>query len=63
VQEIGDMIRRLSESGITILLVEQKLPIARRVADQFCILDKGQMVAEGLIAELSDEIVRRHLTV
>jgi urea transport system ATP-binding protein len=63
VQEIGDMIRRLSESGITILLVEQKLPIARRVADQFCILDKGQMVAEGLIGELSDEIVRRHLTV
>ncbi|MEO2169733.1 MAG: urea ABC transporter ATP-binding subunit UrtE, partial [bacterium] len=63
VQEIGDMIRQLSESGITILLVEQKLPIARRVADQFCILDKGQMVAEGLIAELSDEIVRRHLTV
>ena len=63
VQEIGDMIRQLSESGITILLVEQKLPIARRVADQFCMLDKGQVVAEGSIAELSDDIVRRHLTV
>ncbi|MFP6662916.1 MAG: urea ABC transporter ATP-binding subunit UrtE [Deltaproteobacteria bacterium] len=63
VQEIGDMIRRLNDDGITILLVEQKLPIARRVADQFCILDKGQVVAEGSIAELSDDIVRSHLTV
>lgn len=64
VREIGDVIRRLnSELGITVLLVEQKLPFARRVADSFHILDKGRLVAEGAISELSDQVVQSHLSV
>ena len=47
VHEIGDIIIRLNkEKRLTILLVEQKLPFARRVAQNFCILDKGRSVAE-----------------
>ena len=43
VQEIGDIILRLNrETGVTVLLVEQKLPFARRVASEFLILDKGR---------------------
>ncbi|MEC9361612.1 MAG: ABC transporter ATP-binding protein, partial [Pseudomonadota bacterium] len=45
------------------LLVEQKLPFARRVASEFRILDKGRLVASGAIAGLTDDIVRKHLTV
>ena len=45
------------------LLVEQKLPFARRVASEFCILDKGRRVAAGPIGELTDEVVRAHLSV
>ncbi len=64
VHEIGDtMIRLNRELGITILLVEQKLPMARRVADRFTVLDKGRVVASGLMAELDDALVRRYLTV
>jgi urea transport system ATP-binding protein len=64
VHEIGDVIARLNrELGLTVLLVEQKLPLARRVADRFCILDKGRAVATGAMADLGDELVRRHLTV
>ncbi|MFI4979432.1 MAG: ATP-binding cassette domain-containing protein, partial [Nevskiales bacterium] len=64
VHEIGDLILRLNaEQGLTVLLVEQKLPFARRVASHFRILDKGRLVADGVIAELSDEMVRHHLTV
>lgn len=64
VQEIGDIIKRLNrEIGLTVLLVEQKLPFARRVADRFCILDRGRNVAAGAIGELSDGLVREHLTV
>ena len=38
VHEIGDIILRLNqEEGLTVLLVEQKLPFARRVASEFCI--------------------------
>jgi urea transport system ATP-binding protein len=64
VHEIGDIILRLNkEEGLTVLLVEQKLPFARRVASEFCILDKGRRVASGEIGELTDEMVRDHLSV
>jgi len=64
VREIGDVIRKLNrEEGLTVLLVEQKLPFARRVADSFCILEKGSVVAEGSIDALSDDIVKAHLSV
>ncbi len=64
VQQIGEVILRLNrETGLTVLLVEQKLPFARRVADQVRVLDKGRLVASGGIEALTDELVRQHLTV
>ena len=64
VQEIGDIIKKLSsEIGLTVLLVEQKLPIVRRIADNFSILDRGRKVAAGQIDELSDELIKQYLTV
>ena len=64
VHEIGDVILRLNkEEGLTVLLVEQKLPFARRVASEFCILSNGRPVALGRTSELTDEMVRTHLSV
>jgi len=64
VHEIGDIILRLNEEmGLTVLLVEQKLPFARRVASEFRILEKGRCVAGGAIAMLTDDLVRAHLSV
>jgi urea transport system ATP-binding protein len=64
VHEIGDIILRLNqEEKLTVLLVEQKLPFARRVASEFLILDKGRGVAAGPISALTDEMVRAHLSV
>jgi len=64
VVEIGDVIMRLNEEdNITVLIVEQKLPFSRRVGKQFEILDRGRNVARGEIAELSDELVQKYLTV
>jgi urea transport system ATP-binding protein len=64
VHEIGDIILRLNhEQGLTVLLVEQKLPFARRIASEFCILDKGRRVAAGSIDSLTEEVVRTHLSV
>jgi urea transport system ATP-binding protein len=64
VHEIGDILLKLNrEEGLTMLLVEQKLPFARRVASEFCILDKGRRVAAGAIGELTDDVVRMHLSV
>ena len=64
VHEIGDTIIKLNrELEMTVLLVEQKLPLARRVADRFYVLDKGRAVANGAMSELDDALVRRYLTV
>lgn len=64
VAEIGDIILRLNrEIGLTVLLVEQKLPFARKVGDRFCILDRGRNVAAGEMEQLDDELIRRYLTV
>ncbi len=63
VSMIGDVLISLREKGLTILLVEQKLPFARRVGDYFCIMDRGRAVATGKMDELSDDIVNKHLKV
>src|SRR5436190_1339578 len=64
VHEIGDIILRLNqEIGVTVLLVEQKLPFARRVASEFRILEKGRCVAGGSIDTLTDDVVGLHLSV
>ena len=64
VHEIGDIILRLNkEEGLAVLLVEQKLPFARRVGSEFCILSNGRRVVAGAIGELTDEVVRAHLSV
>ena len=64
VQEIGDILRRLNrETGLTLLLVEQKLPFARRVGDRFAILDRGRSMASGAMGDLTDALVKEYLTV
>jgi urea transport system ATP-binding protein len=51
------------ELGVTVLLVEQKLPFARKVADRFFIMDRGRGVAAGTMNELNEELVKQYLTV
>ena len=64
VREIGDVIQKLNrERGLTVLLVEQKLPFARRVADRFCLMQKGRIVADGSMDEMDDQLVASHLSV
>ncbi len=64
VHEIGDVILALNrDAGVTVLLVEQQLRFARRVASDFCILEKGRHVAAGPIDALTDDVVRERLRV
>ena len=64
VQMIGDTVTKLrQETGIAVLLVEQKLAFARKVAERFTILDRGRSVATGAIGELNDALITKHLSV
>jgi urea transport system ATP-binding protein len=62
--EVHEAIARINKDlGVTVLLVEQKLPFARKVANRFCIMDRGRNVAAGTMSELSDDMVKQYLTV
>lgn len=64
VREIGDILLRLNrEEGLTVLLVEQKLAFARRVAQHFSLLEKGRVVAAGAMTQLDDDLIHKHLAV
>src|SRR3569832_178105 len=64
VHQIGDVIERLRcELALTVLLVEQKLPFARRVGQRFCLMDKGRAMAAGEMGELTEALIAEHLAV
>jgi len=61
---IGDTLLKIKKEGkISILLVEQYLDFCLSVGDSFYIMDRGAVVAEGPIANLNDDVVKKHLTV
>jgi urea transport system ATP-binding protein len=64
ISEICDIINKLnSEYNMTVLLVEQKLPIARKIADKFIIMDRGSIICDGKMQDLGDDIIKKYLTV
>src|SRR5207253_912600 len=61
---VEEALRRIKrELGLAILLVEQYLDFAERLADKYVIMAKGAVVASGAARDLRVETVRRHLAV
>lgn len=58
VKEIGEKILRLKAQGFTILLVEQNLKFARRVADRFVVVENGRVADQLDAADLSANLDR-----
>ena len=64
VRDIAVAIRRLNaELGLTVLLVEQKVPFARRMADTYMIMDRGHIMAQGPMQGLDAATVKAFLSV
>ena len=63
VADMFDAIRKISASGITIVLVEQNVALAMRISHRACVLELGRIVAEGAPTELMErpEIRRAYL--
>jgi branched-chain amino acid transport system ATP-binding protein len=55
VRQVFDIIRRLREEGLTILLVEQSLKQALEVADRGYVVETGRIAMEGPAGELLDD--------
>jgi branched-chain amino acid transport system ATP-binding protein len=65
VREVGRAIGELKRQGLSILLVEQNLPLALSVADRVLILSRGQIVHTSSPADLAadDAVKSRYLGV
>ena len=64
VEEIEtDIIRLNREIGLTIVLVEQNVAFARRASHQFAMMEKGRVVAEGPVSQLTEELVHLRMAI
>jgi branched-chain amino acid transport system ATP-binding protein len=64
VESVVEMIKKLKEEGLALLLVEQNVAVCTDIADRFYIIDSGQTVHEcdNETFKQSDDIKRRYLT-
>jgi branched-chain amino acid transport system ATP-binding protein len=65
VRELGDIVRKLKENCISVVLVEQNLTFALELAEYAYVMSKGKMVYEAPSAELwtNNEVKARYLGV
>lgn len=65
IDQIGDIVAKLKESGLSILMVEQNISLACQAADEILIMNKGTIVWKGTPDELleNDEIQHKYLGV
>jgi branched-chain amino acid transport system ATP-binding protein len=65
VREIGRVLVRLKQESLSVLLVEQNLPLALHVADRVYVMNKGRIVYDGTptALEADEDVKRRYLGV
>jgi len=64
IKDIERAIRSLAAAGdLAILLVEQYYDFARSLADQYLVMERGEIVARGAGADMDKDGVRRRLAV
>ena len=62
-RELAEQIKSLHDLGLTILLIEHKLDVVTRLADNVIVLDHGDKIAEGLpdVVRKDEEVLRAYL--
>ncbi|WP_380680831.1 ABC transporter ATP-binding protein [Salinigranum sp. GCM10025319] len=63
VQTVSESIRRISDQGLTVLLIEQNVREAMKLADRGFVLDQGEIVYQGTVEELENEDLDEYLVV
>ena len=60
---VGDAVEEIADRGLTVLLIEQNVHEALRVADRGYVLDQGDIVYQGATEELENEDLDEYLVV
>lgn len=64
VAEIADILNRVHQNlNLGMILVEQNLSFAFKICDSYILMQKGQIVNTGSRGELTDEVIKKYLTV
>jgi branched-chain amino acid transport system ATP-binding protein len=63
VDQLGVIFKRVAAQGTALLLIEQNMTLVVRVAERYCAMAKGAVVAEGSVHEESVEELHRHVMV
>ena len=63
VKTVGDSIDEIADRGLTVLLIEQNVREALRVADRGYVLDQGDIVYEGTVEQLENKDLDEYLVV
>lgn len=64
IKDIQNVISLLRDRGdMAILLVEQYFEFARDLADNYVVMERGEVVLSGLGAEMEEAAVRRYIAV
>lgn len=50
--DLTQLVRRISKTGITVLLIEHDMKVVMDIADRIYVLDFGEMIAQGLPKEI-----------
>ena len=54
-QEAVDLVRRIRDSGVSVLFIEHLMPVVRALADRVVVLDYGEVIAEGPYERVAQE--------
>ena len=54
-RELSDLIHRIKEMGISIILVEHDMPLVMGIAEWIIVLDSGKKIAEGTAAQIQKD--------
>jgi branched-chain amino acid transport system ATP-binding protein len=62
-REIGEVIKRVAETGVTIVLIEHDMKMVMNISDHILVLDYGRKLAEGTPAEVraNPDVVKAYL--
>lgn len=64
VTEIARILDRIrKEMDITLVIVEQNLKFATKIADHYVIIQKGKIVSEGKMADIEEDMIKKYLAV
>jgi len=54
-RELSDLVRRIREMGVTVVLVEHDMPLVMGLAEWVIVLDSGQKISEGTAAQVQKD--------